>query len=65
MPANEATVRRLSAVSLMLVDEAARVPDELYGAVKPMLGTTDGALWLMSTRYGRRGSFYREWAHAR
>jgi hypothetical protein len=36
LPANEATVRGFSAVSLMLVDEAARVPDELYEAVKPM-----------------------------
>jgi hypothetical protein len=63
LPANEATVRGFSAVSLMLVDEAARVPDDLYEAVKPMLATTDGALWLMSTPFGRRGFFYREWEH--
>jgi hypothetical protein len=63
LPANEATVRGFSAVSLMVVDEAARVPDDLYEAVKPMLATTDGALWLMSTPYGRRGFFYREWMH--
>jgi hypothetical protein len=63
LPANEATVRGFSAVSLMVVDEAARVPDDLYEAVKPMLATTDGRLWLMSTPYGRRGFFYREWAH--
>jgi hypothetical protein len=63
LPANEATVRGFSGVSLMLVDEAARVRDELYEAVKPMLATTDGALWLMGTPYGKRGFFYREWAH--
>ena len=63
LPANEATVRGFSAVSLMIVDEAARVPDDLYEAVKPMLATTDGALWLMSTPYGRRGFFYKEWTH--
>jgi hypothetical protein len=63
LPANEATVRGFSAVSLMVVDEAARVPDDLYEAVKPMLATTDGALWLMSTPYGRQGFFYREWMH--
>ena len=51
------------AVSLMVVDEAARVPDDLYEAVKPMLAVTDGALWLMSTPLGRRGFFYREWMH--
>ena len=55
LPANEATVRGFSAVSLMVVDEAARVPDDLYEAVKPMLAVTDGALWLMSTPFGRRG----------
>jgi hypothetical protein len=63
LPANEATVRGFSAVSLMVVDEAARVPDELYEAVKPMLATTDGSLWLASTPFGKRGFFYREWAH--
>ena len=57
LPANEATVRGFSAVSLMVVDEAARVPDDLYEAVKPMLATTDGALWLMSTPFGRRRIF--------
>jgi Terminase large subunit, T4likevirus-type, N-terminal len=61
LPANEATVRGFSAVTLMLVDEAARVPDDLYEAVKPMLATTDGSLWLMSTPYGKRGFFYEEW----
>jgi hypothetical protein len=64
LPANEATIRGFSAVSLMLVDEAARVPDELYEAVKPMLATTDGSLWLMSTPFGKRGFFYHEWAHS-
>jgi hypothetical protein len=63
LPANEATVRGFSAVSLMLVDEAARVADDLYEAVKPMLATTDGSLWLMSTPFGKRGFFYQEWAH--
>jgi hypothetical protein len=63
LPASEETVRGFSAVSLMLVDEAALVPDDLYEAVKPMLATTDGLLWLMSTPRGRRGFFYREWTH--
>jgi hypothetical protein len=63
LPASEETVRGFSAVSLMLVDEAALVPDDLYEAVKPMLATTDGSLWLMSTPRGRRGFFYREWMH--
>jgi hypothetical protein len=47
----------------MLIDEAARVPEELYRAARPMLAVGDGDLWLMSTPYGRRGFFWEEWAN--
>ena len=63
LPSTEETVRGFSAVSLLLIDEAARVGDELYDAVTPMLAVSGGSLWLMSTPYGKRGFFYREWAH--
>src|SRR5438270_6578355 len=63
LPGMENTVRGFSAVSLMLIDEAARVDDNLYKAVRPMLAVGDGALWLMSTPYGRRGFFYDEWTN--
>lgn len=63
LPSTEDTVRGFSAVSLLLIDEASRVPDELYDAVTPMLATSGGAQWLMSTPRGKRGFFYREWAH--
>ena len=63
LPGSEATVRGFSAVSLMLVDEAARVSDELYLAIRPMLAVSDGALWLMSTPFGKRGFFYEAWAN--
>ena len=63
LPGNEATIRGFSAVSLLLVDEAARVSDDLYLAVRPMLAVSDGALWLMSTPFGKRGFFYEAWAH--
>jgi len=49
------------AVSLLLVDEASRVPDELYMAVRPMLAASSGALWLMSTPCGKRGFFWEAW----
>ena len=62
LPGSEATVRGFSAVSLLLVDEASRVSDDLYHAVRPMLAVSGGALWLMSTPYGKRGFFYREWS---
>ena len=63
LPGTEATVRGFSAVSLLLVDEAARVTDELYMAIRPMLAVSDGTLWLMSTPFGKRGFFYETWAH--
>jgi len=63
LPGNEATNRGYSAVSLLLVDEAARVSDDLYKSIRPMLAVTDGALWLMSTPCGKRGFFYDEWSN--
>jgi hypothetical protein len=63
LPGSESTVRGFSAVSLMLIDEAARVNDDLYKAVRPFLAASDGDLWLMSTPVGKRGFFYEEWAN--
>jgi Terminase large subunit, T4likevirus-type, N-terminal len=63
IPGTEATLRGFSAVSLLIVDEASRVPDETYYALKPMLATSAGDLWLLSTPYGQRGFFYEEWTH--
>ncbi|HET8547479.1 MAG TPA: terminase family protein [Bryobacteraceae bacterium] len=62
IPGMEATVRGFSAVNLLLIDEAAKVPDELYDAVTPMIAVGGGDLWLMSTPNGRRGFFWEEWA---
>ena len=62
LPGREATIRGFSAVALLLVDEAARVPDELYEALRPMLAVSDGAIWLLSTPNGKRGFFWEEWA---
>jgi hypothetical protein len=61
LPGTEATVRGFSAVSLILIDEAARVQDEMYSALRPMLAVGDGDLWLMSTPCGQRGFFYEAW----
>jgi len=61
LPGNEATVRGFSAVALLLVDEASRVSDTLYQAIRPMLAVSRGALWLMSTPNGPRGFFYETW----
>ena len=62
LPGNEVTARGYSA-SLLLIDEAARVDDRLYRAMRPSLAATNGDLWLMSTPYGKRGFFWEEWDH--
>jgi hypothetical protein len=63
LPGMEATIRGFSAVSLLLVDEAGWVSDELYRAIRPMLAVSDGTLWLMSTPHGKQGFFYETWEH--
>jgi hypothetical protein len=61
LPGTEATVRGFSKVSLLVVDEAARVRDEQFKAVMPMLAVGNGDLWLMSTPFGKRGFFWTIW----
>jgi hypothetical protein len=63
LPGTEGTVRGFSAVSLLLIDEAARVEDAMYNALRPMLAVGDGDLWLMSTPNGKQGFFYESWEH--
>jgi phage FluMu gp28-like protein len=62
LPGNEATIRGFSKVSLLLIDEASRVSDEMYQALRPMLAVGDGDLLMMSTPNGRRGFFWEEWS---
>ncbi len=61
LPGSEKTVRGFSGTSLLIVDEAARVDDELYYAVRPMLAVSGGALMMLTTPYGKRGVFFEEW----
>jgi hypothetical protein len=61
LPGTERTVRSYSGVRLLLIDEAARVPDELYFSVRPMLAVSSGRLICLSTPFGRRGFFFEEW----
>jgi hypothetical protein len=61
LPAKEVTIRGFSGVSLLIVDEASRVPDELYQAVRPMLAVSGGGILLLSTPFGKRGFFHHEW----
>jgi Terminase large subunit, T4likevirus-type, N-terminal len=61
LPENEAGVRGFSGVSLLILDEAARVSDDLYLAVRPMLSVSGGRLLALSTPFGQRGWFFEEW----
>ena len=62
LPCREETIRGYSKVSLLIIDEAARVPDDLYRAVSPMLAVSGGRMVCLSTPYGKRGFFYDAWA---
>lgn len=61
LPGKEETVRGYSGVSLLILDEAARVPDELYYSVRPMLAVSGGRLVALSTPFGKRGWFFDTW----
>ena len=61
LPGSEKTIRGFSGVDLLILDEAARVDDALYFAVRPMLAVSGGALIMLSTPAGKRGVFFEEW----
>ena len=61
LPAKEETIRGFSEVTLVAIDEAARVPDDLYYAVRPMLAVSNGRLLALSTPAGQRGWFHAAW----
>ena len=61
LPGREQTIRGFSGANLIIEDEAARVADELYYSVRPMLAVSGGRLILMSTPFGKRGHFFKEW----
>src|SRR5215203_3652371 len=61
LPGSEKTIRGFSGATLLLVDEASRVDDGLYYAIRPMLAVSGGSLIMLTTPYGKRGVFYEEW----
>ncbi len=62
LPGKEQTVRGYSGVSLLVIDEAAQVNDDLYYSVRPMLAVSQGRIILLSTPFGKRGFFFKEWS---
>jgi hypothetical protein len=61
LPGKEQNIRGMANVSLMIADEAARIEDDLYYSVRPMLAVSNGRLIALSTPFGRRGWFFKEW----
>jgi hypothetical protein len=58
LPGDERTVRGFAAASLLIVDEASRVPDETLAAVRPMLAVSGGRMVALSTPFGARCWFH-------
>jgi hypothetical protein len=64
LPGSEKTVRGYSAASLVVMDEASRVDDELLAAVRPMMATVSNARFIaLTTPKGKRGWFYEAWTN--
>ncbi len=61
LPESEEGIRGFSSVRMLIVDEAARVGDDLYRAVRPMLAVSNGRLVALSTAFGQRGWFFDAW----
>ena len=66
LPGSEKSVRGFSAPSMIIIDEASRVTDEMFYALRPMMSGADThtELILMSTPFGKRGFFYASWLAA-
>jgi hypothetical protein len=64
LPGSEKTIRGFSGASLLLVDEAARVANDLYASIRPMLAVSGGRLLALSSPFGTRGWFYDAWISA-
>lgn len=62
LPGSPDTIVGYSSVYRLILDEAARVPDDTYYAVRPMLAMSGGTMLALSTPFGRRGWFYEAYA---
>ena len=57
LPGTEATTRGFAGARLLILDEAARIPDDIFHAVLPMVAS-EGQMFALSTPWGKRGWFY-------
>jgi len=61
LPGKEQNVRGYAGVSLLIIDESARVPDDMYFSLRPFLAVSRGRMVCSSTPFGKRGWYFREW----
>jgi hypothetical protein len=62
LPGSERTTRGYAGAKLIILDEAARVDDDLLAALRPTMAVVDGSLIMLSTPFGKRGEFFRAWS---
>jgi hypothetical protein len=55
------TILGYSSVDVLVMDEAARIHDQVFRAVRPMLAVSKGKMIALSTPHGQRGWFWNEW----
>ena len=65
LPGDPESVRSISGVDLLLIDESQIVDEELLVSVMPMLAVRNGTCWKLGSAYGKRGWFYHEWRLAK
>jgi hypothetical protein len=58
IPSREETVRGFSAITLLIVDEASRVPDDFFAQCGAYLAVSKGSTLALSTPFGQRGWFW-------
>lgn len=61
LPGTEGTIRGYSGAKTVIIDEASRVDNALFAAVRPMLATTNGRFVALTTPFGKRGWFWEMW----
>jgi hypothetical protein len=60
LPGKERRMRSYTS-ALLIVDEAARVTDDVFHAASPTTAVSRGRVVMLSTAFAKSGHFYREW----
>ena len=66
LPCGSGTTLRGYTASLLILDEAAFIPtDVINNVLLPMISTTDGSIWMLSTPYSKEHPFYKAYTDDR